>query len=500
VRKLLEKYAALDPRIKVVFRAANGHISESSNSALALATGEFAVLFDHDDELPPHALYLVANAINEHPQADLLYSDEDKIDETGRRYDPYFKPEWNFDLMTSQNCFSHLGVYRLSLLREIGGFRKGYEGSQDYDLALRCLARTDRVVHLPHVLYHWRSIPGSAASSGDAKGYALIAGVRALQDFFAAREPRIRVETGPWPATYRVRYPLPENPPLASLLVPTRDGLSILRRCIESVHAKTSYPRFEIVVVDNESKDRGTLDYLDELEKGGRARVVRYPYKFNYSAINNLAAREARGDVLVLLNNDVEVVTASWLEELVAQALRPEIGAVGAQLLYPNDTIQHAGVMTGLYGIAAHVHRYLPRDSPGYFARAQVVQQMSVVTGACLAVRKSVYAQLGGLDEKNLPVAFNDLDFCLRCIEAGYRNLYTPYARLYHHESYSRGADDTPEKRARFALESAYIEKRWGSVLAQDPCYNPNLSLSSDNFALAWPPRTRKPWKREATK
>lgn len=491
VRKVLEEYAAKDPRIKVVFREQNGHISESSNSALALASGEFAVLFDHDDELPAHALYLVAEALDDKPQTDLLYSDEDKIDETGRRYDPFFKPDWNFDLMTSENYFSHLGVYRLSLLRELGGFRKGYEGSQDYDLALRCLARTDRVVHVPHVLYHWRSLPGSTASAASAKDYAASAGERALRDHFAARDPRIRVERGRWPTTYRVIYPLPEKPPLVSLLIPTRDGFSVLRRCIESVRAKTRYPHFEIVVVDNDSRDRATLDYLAQLEE----RVVRYPHPFNYSAINNLAAREARGEVLVLLNDDVEVIDEGWLEELVSQALRKGIGAVGAQLLYPDDTIQHAGVITGLYGIAAHVHRHLPRDSPGHFARAQVVQQMTAVTGACLAVRKSVYEQLGGLDEQNLPVAFNDVDFCLRCIEAGYRNLYTPYARLYHHESYSRGPEDTDAKRTRFKREIDYMEKRWAKILANDPCYNPNLSLSSEHFALAWPPRAPKPWR-----
>ena len=495
LRPMLERYAALDPRIKVTFRPVNGHISESSNSALALATGDFAVLLDHDDELAPHALYLAAAALDASPDTDLLYSDEDKIDETGRRYDPYFKPDWNPDLMFSQNYFSHLGIYRLSLLREIGGFRKGYEGSQDYDLALRCLNRTSRVAHLPFVLYHWRSIPGSTATGADAKEYAASAATRALQDHFAPIDPRIVAGPGRWPTTHRVRHPLPHPPPLASLLIPTRDGLEVLRRCIDSVFAKTAYPRFEIIVVDNQSRDRAALEYLAELQRTQRARVLPYPHPFNYSAINNFAAQEALGEVLVLLNNDVEIIDPGWLEELVSQALRPEIAAVGAQLLYPDGTLQHAGVVTGLYGVAAHVHRHLPGDSPGYFARAQVVQQMTVVTGACLAVRKSVYQRLGGLDGEHLAVAFNDVDFCLRCVEAGYRNLYTPYARLYHHESYSRGAENTAEKRARFSGEVDYMKKRWAQVLEQDPCYNPNLSLHSEHFALAWPPRAHKPWK-----
>ena len=371
-----------------------------------------------------------------------------------------------------------------------------YEGSQDYDLALRCIARTDKVRHLPYVLYHWRSIAGSTAANVDAKDYAKDAAQRALSDHFRARDPRIQVETGLWPTTYRVKYPLPAEPPLASLLIPTRDGLDILRRCIESVYEKTRYPAFEIVIVDNDSRDPDTLRYLEELQAAGRARIVRYPHKFNYSAINNLAAREARGEVLVLLNNDVEIIAPGWLEELVAQALRPGIGAVGAKLLYPNDTIQHSGVITGLYGIAGHIHRHLPRESPGHFGRAQVLQQMTVVTGACLAVRKSVYQKLGGLDEQNLAVAFNDVDFCLRCIEAGYKNLYTPFAELYHHESYSRGTENTPEKKARFSGEIEYMGKRWKHILAADPCYNPNLSLFSENFALAWPPRNAKPWNR----
>jgi GT2 family glycosyltransferase/2-polyprenyl-3-methyl-5-hydroxy-6-metoxy-1,4-benzoquinol methylase len=496
VRAVLEEFAARDPRIKISFRPVNGHISECSNSALQLATGEFAVLFDHDDELPEHALYMLAEEMLQHPETDLIYSDEDKIDEAGNRYDPYFKPDWNLDLFTSQNYFSHLGAYRLSLLREVGGFRPGFEGSQDYDLALRCVARTQRVRHIPFVLYHWRAISGSTATATTAKNYAQSAAERALADHFRPIDPRIRVESGAHPTTYRVHYPVPDPAPLVSILIPTRDGYEVLHRCIESIYARTAYPRFEVVIVDNQSSDAAALRYFEELSRAGRARVIPYPHDFNFSAINNLAAREARGEVLCLLNNDVEVLSREWLDELASHALRPGVAAVGAKLLYPNDTIQHAGVVTGLYGVAGHVHRHQPRQAPGHFGRAQMVQQMTVVTGACLAIRKSVFEELHGLDEENLSVAFNDVDFCLRAIEVGYHNIYTPHAELYHHESYSRGSDTTPDKKARFEREIQYMFKRWGEQLPRDPCYNPNLSLFTEQFTLGWPPRVTKAWKR----
>ena len=494
---MLEEFAAKDSRIKVAYRAVNGHISATSNDALALASGEFAVLLDHDDQLPAHALYMVAEELAAFPDTDLIYSDEDKIDEEGERYNPYFKPDWDPDLLGSQNYFSHLGVYRLSLVREVGGFRTGLEGSQDYDLVLRCQARTRKVRHIPHVLYHWRAIPGSAAASTDAKDYAQTAAERALRDHFASVDPRIRVEPGLFPTTYRARRPLPDPAPLVTVIIPTRDSVDILRRCLESIFLKTRYPSFELLIVDNQSSEPATLAYFDELRSAHKARILSYPKAFNFSAINNFAAREAHGEVLCLLNNDVEVIGAGWLEEMVAQAVREDIGAVGAKLLYPDDTIQHAGVVTGLFGVAGHINRNIPRQHPGYFGRAQMIQQMSVVTAACLAIRKSVYEKLGGLDAEHLPVAFNDVDFCLRLLDAGYRNLYTPFAELYHHESYTRGSDTTPERKARFAREMDYMQQRWGQVLQQDRAYNPNLSLFSLHSELAWPPRAVRPWKKQ---
>lgn len=496
VRPLLEEYRERDSRIKVVFRTENGHISLSSNSALELATGEFIALLDHDDELAPHALYMVAVEVNRHPTVDIIYSDEDKIDDQGRRFQPLFKPDWNPDLFYSQNYVSHLGVYRTTLLRGVGGFRKGYEGSQDYDICLRCVANTEasRIRHIPFILYHWRAISGSTAISTREKGYAETAAVRALVDHFSAVCPGVTVRSGVWPTTYVATYPLPDEAPLVSLIIPTRNGYEVLKRCINSIRKKTAYKRYEIIIVDNQTNDPRTLDYLLLLATRGYARVIRYDDHFNYPAINNLAVAQARGEVVGLLNNDLEVISPQWLTEMVRQALRPDIGAVGAKLYYPNNRVQHGGVILGLRGIAGHAHLGVPRNQIGYWGRLVLVHNLSAVTGACLVVRKQLYETVGGLDGENLPVAYNDVDFCLRLQEQGYRNLWTPFAELYHHESYSRGQEDTEEKRQRLQRESDYMVKRWGGLLYNDPAYNPNLTLDWTDFSLATPPRVIKPW------
>jgi len=492
VRRMLERAAESDPRIKLAFRETNGHISAASNSALQLATGDFVALLDHDDELSPHALYMLAEEICAHPDAELIYSDEDKIDAYGGRRDPYFKPDWNPDLLSSQNYVNHLSCYRASLIRRTGGFREGLEGSQDFDLLLRATRdlAPERIRHVPHVLYHWRSVEGSTAVDANNKRYAIEAGLRALRE----RHPDAEVSEGPFPTTYRVRHPLPAQPPLVSLLVPTRDARHLVEQAVNSIFEKTTYPRFEIVIIDNQSRDPAALEYFGDLEHAGQARVLRYDAPFNYSAINNFAVREARGEVVCLLNNDVEVIEPEWLTELVSQALREGIGAVGCKLLYPDNTIQHAGVIAGLFGVGGHVFREIPSYAPGYFARAQLVQDLSICTAACLAIRRKTYLEVGGLDEEKLAVAFNDVDFCLRLVKAGYRNLYTPGAVLYHHESASRGHENTPEKKERFRREVEVMKQRWGKTLEQDPAYNPNLSLESLQMELAWPPRAARPW------
>ena len=492
VRKVLERFAKKDPRrIKVVYRETNGHISANSNSALALAHGEFIALLDHDDVIRPHALACVALELDAHPHADLIYSDEDKIDENGHRYDHYFKPDWNPDLFNVQNYVSHLGVYRTHLVREVGGFRIGYEGSQDWDLAHRVIERSapDRIRHIPKVLYHWRSVPGSTATIISAKNYANTAAQKVLTEHFV--RAGIDAKLSPTKGSYwRMHYPIPEPAPRVTLIIPTRNRLNVLQPCVESLLAKTSYANFEVLIVDNDSDDSDTLNYLGELRTRERVRVVSFPGEFNFSAINNFGVSQTDAPVVGLLNNDLEVIHGDWLDEMVSHALRPEIGCVGAKLYYPDDKIQHAGVILGIGGVAAHAWQTHPRGHAGQAHRNFLQQNLSAVTAACLVIRREVFLKAGGLDEK-LRVAFNDVDFCLKVRAAGYRNLWTPYAELYHHESASRGKEDTLEKRDRFRGEVEVVTERWGDALVNDPAYNPNLTLTINDFTLAVPPR---PW------
>lgn len=483
--RMLRSLMRVDRRIHVVFRKHNGHISAASNSALALVNGDYVALLDHDDELHPAALQRIAEAIASHPQACLIYTDEDKIEDSNVRFDPYFKPDWNPDLMLGHNFISHLGVYRTEMVREVGGFREGYEGSQDYDLALRCIERLqpDQIHHVPHVLYHWRATAGSTALTVSQKGYAAGAALRAISDHLRRSGIAARVSLCETSQQYRVQYAVPSPAPLVSLIVPTRDQVGLLSQCIDGLLHRTDYRNIEILIVDNQSTDRDALAYLTDIERDPRVRVLRYDAAFNYPAINNFAARQASGTLIGLINNDIDVIDADWLDEMVAQACRHGIGAVGAKLYYGDGTIQHAGVILGIHGVAAHPYSKLPGDTPGYCNRARLVQNLSAVTAACLIVKKSLYDEVGGLDEA-LAVAFNDVDFCLRIRANGYRNLWTPYARLRHLESVSRGAEDTPEKRERFSAEVAMMLERWGSALTCDPAYNPNLTLNGEPFSL----------------
>lgn len=496
IKTLLNEYRARDPRIKVIFRNTNDHISAASNSALKIAQGEFIALLDHDDELTEHALYMVATEINTHPHADIIYSDEDKIDTAGIRADPHFKSDWNPDLFYAQNYVCHLGVYRTSLVNHVGGFRQGYEGSQDYDLCLRCVhaTKSTHIRHIPHVLYHWRVLKGSTALDVGEKSYAERAALKMLREYFHNIDPRISVEIGNFSTTYRIRYALPTKPPLVSLIIPTRDGYHILKRCIDSILAKTTYPHYEIIIVDNQSQDPQTLAYFDKLTANKKIRIVGYNHPFNFSRINNYSVQQAKGSIIGLINNDIEVISGDWLEEMVSQALRPEIGAVGAKLLYSDKRLQHGGIITGIAGTAGHSHKGSLPPHRGYFGKSGLVQNISAVTAACLIIRKALYEYVGGLEEDNLAIAFNDVDFCLRVAAAGYRNLWTPYAELYHHESLSRGYEDTPEKIARFEKEAAFLKKRWGKKLLNDPYYSPNLTLANESFAFANPPRVSAPW------
>ena len=490
VHELLQEFADGDSRIKIEYRKKNGHISAATNTALALASGEYIALLDNDDVLRESALFWVADAIRVNPAAGLIYSDEDKIEESGQRCEPYFKPDWNPDLFLSQNMICHLGVYRTTLVRKLGGFRIGFEGAQDYDLALRCVEQIEpkQIVHIPRILYHWRKHAGSTAHAGAVKNYALLAGRNAINDHFLRVNVKATAELLDF-GGYRVRYDIPSPMPLVSLIIPTRNGLNLIRQCIESIISLTTYEHYEILIVDNNSDDPNTLAYFASLAGDNRIRILRDERPFNYSALNNAATLQARGEYIALINNDIEVISSEWLTEMTSLARQPGVAAVGARLWYPNDTLQHGGCITGIGGVAGHSHKHLPRGRGGYFSRAKLTQTMTVVTAACLVIKRDIFLEVGGLDEVNLKVAFNDVDFCLRLQEAGYRNVWTPYAELYHHESASRGFEDTPEKQARFNNEVNYMKQRWGEKLLNDPAYNPNLTLEHEDFSYAWPPR-----------
>lgn len=489
VRRILEEYAARDQRIKLVLRPTNGHISAASNSALDLAEGDYVALLDHDDELAEHAFYFVVGALQDQSRLpQIVYTDEDKIDAEGNRFEPHFKSDWNPDLFFSQNYVSHLGVYRRDLLNRVGGFRQGVEGSQDQDLMLRCLphVNSDQILHVPKVLYHWRTVEGSTALAQGEKSYTTEAGVKALRDYFSSQgRDNVHVEVGLVPNTYRVRYPIPEPAPLVSLLIPTRDKLEFLEPCVRGILAKSTYTNFEILILDNQSESQETLNWFERVQQEEpRVRVLRYDHPFNFSAINNYGVTQAEGKIIGMINNDIEVISPEWLSEMVSHVCRQEIGCVGAKLYYDDDTIQHAGVILSIGGVGGHSHKYFPRASNGYFTRLKLIQNYSAVTAACLLVRKSVYEEVDGLDEENLKVAFNDVDFCLRVREAGYRNLWTPYAELYHHESKSRGAEDTREKAARFASEVSFMKLKWGEKLLNDPMYSPHLTKYREDFSI----------------
>jgi O-antigen biosynthesis protein len=498
IEAVLRQAAAGDPRIKWVRRDINGHISAASNSALALATGDFVALMDHDDLLADRALYEVAVALNRNPNLDVIYSDEDQIDEDGLRYRPYFKTDWNIDLFLGHNMISHLGVYRRALVERVGGFRTGFEGSQDYDLALRCADETSPalIYHIPAVLYHWRRNYGAASFSESQLAQCSDAALRAIGDHLKRRNEAGEVKPHPvirgWSQVVR---PVPRSAPLVSLIVPTRDRTGLLGRCVEGLLHRTDYPEIEILIVDHDSQLPETFELLDNLKKNPWIRIIPYSGAFNYSAINNMAVAQARGSIIGLINNDIEVINPDWLSEMVSLAVLNGVGAVGAKLIYPNGRVQHGGVVLGVGGVANHFNHLLPRWAPGYFGRNLLASSVSAVTGACMIVRKSVFEEVGGLNETDLAVAFNDVDFCLKLGKRGYRNIWTPHAELYHHESASRGSEGSPEKRARFKSEIQYMMATWGPELQHDPFYNDNFSTEiGQSFQLAFPPRRQKPW------
>lgn len=473
-----------DQRIRIVYLNSNQGIATASNTALALTEGAFVCFLDHDDELLPEALQEIALVIAE-LKPDLLYSDEEYIKPNGKRYSAHFKPDYSPDLLFSINYICHLVVYCRSLLQRIGGLRTGYDGAQDHDLLLRCLEQTDKIVHIPKVLYRWRKIPGSTADHFTNKRYAWEAGCRAVSDALDRRGIAGAVMLGKHPGTYQVRREI-ENNPKISIIVPFRDSPELLARCLDSILNQSTYSFFEIIGVSNQSQEPATIAMMEDYQhQDTRIRFLHYDQPFNFSAINNFAVNLTQGEHILLLNNDTEVITPDWLETLLEHSQRPEVGVVGAKLYYPNDTVQHAGIIVGICGIAGHSHKCLDRNDPGYFNRLDVIQNVSAVTGACMMVKKALYQALGGLDEINLPIAFNDVDFCLRLREQGYLNVFTPYCELYHHESRSRGLETTPDKQQRFQQECHYLRQRHMAIFINgDPYYNPNLPLDRETFGL----------------
>jgi glycosyltransferase involved in cell wall biosynthesis len=501
VRQVIDRNAKLDSRIKVVYRKTNGHISQATNSALEFAHGEFVAFLDHDDVLSEHALYWVAAELEAHPQTDILYSDSDFLDDDDVRSRPYFKPDFNLELMLGHNLVNHLGVYRRSLVEAVGGMRVGFEGSQDYDLLFSVLGKSavERVRHIPVVLYHWRRSDKAPPYSSRNLDRCAAAARAAVTDFLASRGVEADVLPAPKAINWqRIRYHLPDPAPKVSVIIPTKNQFELLQKCVRGVLNDTDYPSLEVVIVDHESDDVQTKALLKELAKDPRVRVLPYVGPFNFSAINNFAVRNSKGEILAFLNNDLEILHSDWLREMVSHVMRPKIGAVGAKLYYPNGKIQHAGVIIGMGGVAGHQFLNMPHDFPGPNGETILVHELSAVTGACMVVRRSTFVEVGGFDAINLPVAFNDIDFCLRLREHGYRNIFTPFAEFIHHESASRGLDLAPEKQERFRKECEYMSTRWGEMLERDPYYNPNLSLQILTAGPAAPPRVSYPWETRA--
>lgn len=498
VGEIIREYCAKDPRVKAVFRDSSGHISAATHSALVISTGEYLAFLDHDDELTPDALYLVAQELNLHPDAQLLYSDEDKKNADGIRVSPHFKSDWNPELLTQQNYICHLLVIKKSAVDGVGGLRSEFDGAQDWDLILRVSENLSehQIRHIPHILYHWAIIPGSTAQSTAAKPYVLEAQRKVVQEHF----DRMRQ-----PATASIRHSVAHvnverrvdgAHPKVSLVILSKDNLSFLKPCVDSLFTITTYRNFEVLIVDNGSVEAECLRFFEEVQhRYPSVRVVRYEHPFNFSALNNIGVTHCSGEVLGFLNNDLKFTKSDWLERMVAQVVREEVGAVGARLLFPTNLLQHGGIILGIDGVAGHSHKGCLKEDPGYFSRAILTQNLSAVTAACMLVRREVFNRVGGFDE-SLGVAFNDVDLCLRIRAAGFNVVYEARAEVYHYESASRGYENSPEKLARFERERSIMKTRWSATLASDPYYNPNLTRMTEDFSLAFPPLTPRPWRR----
>ena len=469
---ILKKYESND-KIKIVYRKKNGHISEASNSALKIASGEYIALVDNDDVLDKNALYYMVEKLNEH-KYDLVYSDEDKLDFKGQRCFPHFKPDYSIDTFLSSNYFCHFTIIKKSVVDEVKGFRSEYNGAQDYDLFLRLIDKTDDIGHVSKILYHWRMTEGSTSSKGNNKNYAYVAGKKALEDYFKRNNIKSKVHMIGDPQMYRIEYLLDKEPKI-SIIIPTKDKSEVLKTCINSIYNKTNYSNYEIIVIDNNSNEDSTFKLLKEYEKRDNFKSYRLECPFNYSYINNYAVSKSTGDYIVLLNNDTEIISPNWLKDMVGYASQKHIGCVGVKLLYPNKTVQHCGVVTGVGGVAMHANVSTGDENYGYFGRLVSVYNWSCVTAACLMISKEKYESIGGLNE-DLKVAYNDVDLCLKVIDKGLYNVVLPYVKLFHYESLTRGDDMSFSQKKRFTEEINYMCDKWKNKLLNDPFYNANLS------------------------
>ncbi|MGI6153498.1 MAG: glycosyltransferase family 2 protein [Christensenellaceae bacterium] len=480
--KIASEYT--DSRIKYRKLAENKGISGNSNAAIEMASGEYVALLDHDDTIEPHALYEYVRLLNEDRDYEFIYSDEDKITEDGsRRFDPFFKPDFSPNMLYAFNYITHFTLIKKTLLDEVGYFDDQYNGAQDYDLFLRATEKAKKVGHISDILYHWRVSDASTAYSSGAKEYTIAAGRAAIDASIKRRGLHAHVELGLLPNYYNVVYGLPQPQPKISIIIPNKDEKDTLKKCIDSILGKTAYDNYEIIIIENNSTKESIFAYYRQLEKNARIRVIKWEHAFNFAALNNFAAKEAKGELLLFMNNDMSVINANWLEQMAMHALRPEIGAVGAKLYYPDDTLQHAGIVLRIGGVAGHSHKGSGRDEAGAFNRLQIVHDVSAVTAACLMTRKSVFDKVGGFDEQFV-VALNDVDLCLKIRAAGYSIVFTPYAELYHYESKTRGYEESPEKKARFEGERQKWFAKWLDKYPVDPFYNKNLSHELQDYSI----------------
>ncbi|WP_448781874.1 glycosyltransferase family 2 protein [Blautia sp.] len=484
MQRVLADYSAKDSRVRFCNLKENLGIAENTNRAFSMAKGEFMGLLDHDDLLAPNALYEIVQALQDHPQADALYTDEDKVTtELDEHFQPHLKPDFNLDLLRSNNYICHFFVVRRSIVEKAGGFRKEFDGAQDYDFIFRCTENAREVLHVPEILYHWRTHKASTADNPASKMYAFEAGKRAIEANLERTGTKGVVSHTQDLGFYRVKYPV-QGKPLVSVIIPNKDEKETLQTCMEMLNNNTSYQNFEIIIIENNSTTDEIFRYYKELSKDPRIHLLRWGKEFNYSAINNFGVAHAKGEYLLFLNNDIKSINPDWMEELLGVCQRPEVGGVGAKLIYPDNTIQHAGCVVGMGGIAGHMFVDMPADRTGYLHKASLLQDMSAVTAACLMMKKEVFEEAGGFTEE-LAVAFNDVDLCLKVRKNNHLIVYDPYAKLYHMESKTRGAEDSKEKVRRFQTEIEYMRCHWLDILKNgDPYYNKNLSLTKWNYSL----------------